>query len=207
MSDLLLTIGIPTYNRVDCLRENLENLLPAFYPFAAEVEVLISDNASTDTTTQIIHQAMETYPFVRTQRHQNNLGLDANFFSLIPAARGKFLWLLCDDDQIRVSEIPRLLNLLRFPGEIKTVFLNYALYDQHLKICEKKQGVPLEKDCQMAGPDLFRVLNDELLRASCLVVRKNEIDRTLWPETMVGAIGAPLSLWRPRASPQARAWL
>ena len=49
MSELLLTIAIPTYNRSFYLDRNLTNILMQYSKEMA-IEILISDNASTDDT-------------------------------------------------------------------------------------------------------------------------------------------------------------
>ena len=46
----LLTIGIPTYNRAKFLRRLLEQLRTELAGLDGQVEVLVSDNASTDDT-------------------------------------------------------------------------------------------------------------------------------------------------------------
>ena len=43
----LITIGIPTYNRVSLLKGCVESALAQSYP---NIEVIVSDNASTDDT-------------------------------------------------------------------------------------------------------------------------------------------------------------
>ena len=50
----LLSICIPTYNRYEYLISNLEILMPQVAKFADKIEVLINDNASTDSTTEIL---------------------------------------------------------------------------------------------------------------------------------------------------------
>lgn len=44
---VLVSIGIPTYNRASTLRRTLESVIAQDY---ANLEIIISDNASTDET-------------------------------------------------------------------------------------------------------------------------------------------------------------
>jgi len=52
VSDVLVTIGIPTYNRADgYLREALGAALAQTYP---HLEILVADNASSDHTDTVV---------------------------------------------------------------------------------------------------------------------------------------------------------
>ena len=99
----VLTIAIPTYNRA----ENLGSLLAVLEPQIAQfpqVEVLVSDNASADTTPSVVADFTARFAAVgarlRSQRHAENVGADANFVSLYKAAQGRFFWMCGDDDLI-----------------------------------------------------------------------------------------------------------
>ena len=47
---LTLTIGIPTWNRAETLRDCVERIAPQVAPLAGQVEILVADNASPDET-------------------------------------------------------------------------------------------------------------------------------------------------------------
>ena len=55
MTDVTLSICIPTYNRAAFLDYSLSNLAAARFPFP--IEIVISDNASTDETPAQASQA------------------------------------------------------------------------------------------------------------------------------------------------------
>ena len=107
----LLTIAIPTYNRARYLRENLNVL---FDQLAAEprVELIISDNASPDETPEVVSGFVERGLQVRYLRNETNVGPDANFLQCFELARGKYVWLVGDDDIILPGGIARTLALL-----------------------------------------------------------------------------------------------
>ena len=58
-----LSICIPTYNRADILKKALESICsdPAFLT-TKEIEVVISDNASTDRTRLVSQYFVNNYP-------------------------------------------------------------------------------------------------------------------------------------------------
>ncbi len=92
----LVTIAIPTYNRAaTMLRYALESALAQTYP---NVEILISDNASTDATEQLVRGYADAR--IRYVKHANNIGANNNFNYCVDHASGAYMLLLHDDDLI-----------------------------------------------------------------------------------------------------------
>jgi abequosyltransferase len=107
----LLTIAIPTYNRANYLSQLLSSLSGqlAAHP---EVELLVSDNASTDTTPSVISEFESNAFKMRYVRNQFNRGADANFLQCFEQARGKYVWLVGDDDLIAPGSLDKVTALL-----------------------------------------------------------------------------------------------
>src|SRR2546422_495342 len=72
----LVSIGLPTYNRALTLRRAIESALTQDYP---NIELVISDNASTDETEAICLEACRSDGRVKYLRQQNNHGAVTNF--------------------------------------------------------------------------------------------------------------------------------
>ncbi len=110
-----LSLCIPTYNRAPLLKQALHAVLAQIGAAeAAQVEVLILDNASTDDTSAIVEDAEQQSPHVplRYVRHPENIGMDSNFSEAIRLARGKFVFLLSDDDILLPGAVAKLLALI-----------------------------------------------------------------------------------------------
>ena len=93
----LLSICIPTYNRANLLRETLAHLREVC---SEDVEIVISDNCSGDDTQDAIRAFAPRFAHFRSFRQTENRGAVANFAAAMSAARGKYLYPLCDDDRI-----------------------------------------------------------------------------------------------------------
>ncbi len=93
----LLSICILTYNRAPTLRATLDSILPQV---SAEprIEVVVSDNASTDNTPTVIQEFSERYASLRYHRNPQNLGFDGNVIACIEQARGAYVAFFSDDD-------------------------------------------------------------------------------------------------------------
>jgi abequosyltransferase len=107
----VLSIAIPTYNRAVFLRELLDELLPQLSP-GLPVEVIISDNCSTDETEATVRSFVERGLRVRYLRNDGNIGADANILQCFESASGRYVWVVGDDDILIDKTISKVLHLL-----------------------------------------------------------------------------------------------
>ncbi len=117
MKEKVLSLCFPTYNRGWCMREQIERLKTCPKEVLDRMEILISDNCSTDDTQQIIEKAQSDGFACRYIRNETNLGMDGNFVSCFRKAQGRYVWLLGDDDTIIIDSLVRIVNLLDVPEE------------------------------------------------------------------------------------------
>ena len=103
-----LTIAIPTYNRADKLRISLIRAIECSEKY--NIEILVSDNASTDNTKDVVMDIQRMYPAVKYFRNKENLGFDGNFLNCFEKANGEYIWLLSDDDVIMPNAIESILE-------------------------------------------------------------------------------------------------
>ncbi len=108
----LLTITIPTYNRVSELSRLLAALRRELSGQEDRVTVVVADNASTDGTAAVIADFVGTLPHVRVLTQVTNLGMDLNFRACAEAVDGDFFWVMGDDDLPVPGAIAALLELL-----------------------------------------------------------------------------------------------
>jgi glycosyltransferase involved in cell wall biosynthesis len=91
----LASIGMPVYNGEKFIRCALDALLAQDYE---NFELVISDNASTDSTWDICQEYAARDPRVRLHANERNLGMWANFQTVLDLARGPyFMWAASDD--------------------------------------------------------------------------------------------------------------
>lgn len=112
MSQATLTIIVPTYNRATHLFILLEALRAELQGLEGFVEVLVSDNASTDSTSEVTASAAHDWPALKIQRHVQNLGPDGNFLSCIPRVSTRYFWIIGDDDCPKRGVLPMVVQLL-----------------------------------------------------------------------------------------------
>jgi glycosyltransferase involved in cell wall biosynthesis len=114
----LVSVGLPTYNRAGSLDRAIRSVLAQDYP---AVELVISDNASTDGTQALCEAYAEADARVRYLRQPINRGAVANFQEVLKESQGVFFMWLGDDDWLDPSYLSRCVGLLLNDPELSLV--------------------------------------------------------------------------------------
>ncbi|MBK9284930.1 MAG: glycosyltransferase family 2 protein [Sphingobacteriaceae bacterium] len=113
--NILLSITIPTWNRSKTLEKSLSILLPQVLEFKDIIEIIISDNHSSDDTAKVINSSIEKYQSINfiTYFQKENTGFFGNFKKCKELANGQFVWILSDDDFIQDGVIQEIIQILK----------------------------------------------------------------------------------------------
>lgn len=114
----LLSICIPTYNRSQYLEVCLHSILEQVDQFPWKLEIIVSDNASTDSTENLVKAFQSQFSFISYYKNFENLGYDRNLDHAIRMANGKFCWFLSDDEKILSGTLKILIDLLESHQDI-----------------------------------------------------------------------------------------
>lgn len=114
----LVTIGIPTYNRAKQLRRAIETALGQDY---SNIEVIVSDNASTDGTQNQYQLLCDSDPRLKYLQQEKNIGPTANFAAVLKAATGVYFMWLGDDDWIDAGYVSSCARVLASDPSISLV--------------------------------------------------------------------------------------
>jgi len=113
MSEPLVGVGIPTYNRAGLLERAADSVLKQTH---GNLQLLISDNASSDGTEAYCRELASRDPRVRYLRSASNRGPTANFNTLFERLGGEYAMVLSDDDWLEEGYLEACLDeLLRRP--------------------------------------------------------------------------------------------
>lgn len=105
------------------LKECLEHLIPQVV-HKDNVEVIISDNASTDGTGYMVKRFIESYPKLKYYKNTENLGYAINQIKLFQYAKGDYIAILCDDDVYMDGHVDAVLRVI-YEREYAFVYTNY----------------------------------------------------------------------------------
>lgn len=107
----LVSIGVPVYNGEKFLREALRSLQEQTYK---NLEIVISDNASTDRTAEICKELAARDRRIRYYRNSWNIGCEQNFRRVFQLSSGEyFMWAGADDTRPPTAVEKCLESLLK----------------------------------------------------------------------------------------------
>lgn len=129
----LVSIGIPTYNRANGnLHKVIERALSQTYQ---NVEVIVSDNCSTDHTPEVVESIKDSR--LRYIRQETNIGPNNNFNFCLNQAKGEYFLLFHDDDMIDHDFVEACMSSLE-PGEsVGAIFTGVRIIDEHDNVVEE----------------------------------------------------------------------
>ena len=126
----LVTIAIPTYNRADFyLPQALRCALNQTY---ANLEIIVSDNCSTDGTKALVSGIEDSR--LRYFRHELNIGANNNFNFCFEQAKGSYVLLLHDDDMIDPDFVTSCIDAAKGLTEAGIIRTGTRLIDSQGKV-------------------------------------------------------------------------
>lgn len=106
--EIILSICIPTFNRGFHVLELVNDILATKLK---DIEIIVLDNASTDTTRKLLEQVSDGR--LRYIRNENNIGGKLNAVKVLFEPRGTYSMLCLDRDSINVSQLFNLCSFLK----------------------------------------------------------------------------------------------
>lgn len=187
-----VSIIIPTFNRAAMLPNAIDSALVQDYP---NLEVVVSDNASTDETPAVVDR-YKADPRLRYFRNSSNLGMAGNWAkALREYASGTWALILCDDDMlIDPGYVGAAVDLAtQHPG----VVLVHANYDvQHesrmvsvsrLQVATCTRGLVYWRN--------YRSRRCPHIHSTMTSLFNRETALSAYPEMDTGTIGVDTLLW------------
>jgi glycosyltransferase involved in cell wall biosynthesis len=111
----LISIGIPVYNGGDFFRCALESLLSQDYE---NLELIISDNHSTDSTQEICLDYVARDKRIRYFRNETNLGPRNNFNKVFELSQGEYFMWHAHDDLREPNYISSCLEMMEMNSNV-----------------------------------------------------------------------------------------
>jgi len=122
----LVTVGVPVYNGERLLGHALDTLLAQNYE---NLEIIISDNASTDATGGICSDYAARDKRIQYFRNASNEGATANFNRTLALARGKYFMVGAADDAWEPTFVSQMVNLLEARSDAILSFSRFNSID------------------------------------------------------------------------------
>ena len=212
-SNITVTTMITTYNHENYIRHAIETALKQSGNF--NHEILISDDASTDGTHQIIKEYVQKYPdIIKDISSDKNLGISKNMKKCFQKASGKYIAVLEGDDYwTDAKKLQKQVDFLEKNADCSMVFSKIKIINEKthkIYFLDKQENLSslLSGDDVIKDPSLnlmgnfsccmFRGEYMKKLPAIMFTGRLNEIALSFYLEQKgkIGYISTPLSVYR-----------
>lgn len=138
-----------------------------------DVELVIVDGGSPDNTEEIVAPYARQYNNVRYVREKTNSGVDEDYDKAVGYARGRYCWLMPDDDLMRPGAIARILEAIKEDHELILVEAEVRVLD-FSEILERSR-TSIAKDRRYGPGDaeqLFTDMCDHLTFIGAVIIRR-----------------------------------
>jgi glycosyltransferase involved in cell wall biosynthesis len=181
-----LTVGLPVHNGERFLRQSLDALLSQTFN---DFELIISDNASTDSTPEICASYARRDPRIRYVRQPVNIGSAPNHNAVVALARGEYFKWASDDDLYGADLLGACVAELDAHSEIVLCHAFEAFIDEsgktiqpvtyRLQTADPRAWVRLRSLLYVSGgDDIYGVIRTSALRRNGEHGSYHNADRT-----------------------------
>ncbi|MEK4677439.1 glycosyltransferase family 2 protein [Bacillus sp. FSL K6-2944] len=102
----LVSIIIPTYNRLNYFQQALKSALAQTY---RNIEIVVVDDSTNYETYNLIQHYLVKYPYIRYYRNKTNIGGALNFIRGFEYSNGEYVNFLMDDDIFHPEKIETMI--------------------------------------------------------------------------------------------------
>lgn len=174
MHNPLVSVLIPTYNRQDFILECINSALNQSYK---NIEIIISDNCSTDQTLDICKAAGQKDSRIKVVSTGTNVGPVANWLNCFNNSSGQYIKLLFSDDLLAKDCIERMVPAIQDP-EVGFVYSSVLIGVDPLKSSIKYKNIfgPL-----FSSKSIYKkLLYKELPVSPCaMMYRRSDFEKNL----------------------------
>jgi len=122
-----ISIGLPVYNGARFLEQALQSLLQQSY---RDLELIISDNASSDSTPEICAHYSTRDARIRYVRQRKNIGAPRNWSLVATLARGRFFKWASVNDLVSPDMLEKCVAVLRARPDAVLAYGRTCLMDE-----------------------------------------------------------------------------
>lgn len=183
----LVSIGLAVYNGEKYLREAIDSILAQTF---IDYELIISDNASTDSTAEICQEYAARDPRIRYHRNATNIGGANNENQTFRMSRGKYFRWAAHDDVLAPTLLERCAEVMEANPDVVLCYPWSVVIDgegTQLEVTRPQrpatlQGRKLFAHLSRSGhqcEETYGLMRSEALAATGLQRNYTDSDRTL----------------------------
>lgn len=133
MKQIDITVCLTTYKRPYMLKQAMESFVVQPYKNA---ELLIIDDCPEDLVTKkIVNKLQHKDKRIRYIKNKRNIGFSKNLFTTLTKAKGKYLYLLGDDDCILgENTLEKYIDIFKKNPSVDFVYSNIVQFNNNLSV-------------------------------------------------------------------------
>ena len=151
----LISIAMCTYNGEKFIHHQIQSILDQSY---SNIELIISDDCSTDNTIQIIQKYQKSDARIKLYKNKTNFGFKKNFETAISLCNGDFIALSDQDDIWKIDKLEKFLDNIQ---NNVLIYSDAILIDQNHK--KTNQSLIEPTSCLVEGNN-----NKAFLLSNCV---------------------------------------
>lgn len=194
VSATLVSIGVPVRNAGGWIADALEQLIGQTHQ---NIEIILSDNNSTDGTTEVCRAFAARDTRIRYIRHDRTLGAAEHFRFVLDQARSDYFMWAAHDDRHSATYVESLLGALLKDPRASLAFSEVAIFHRQ-DTWSEAASIPYVFECDSVGRFWRGLINRDYIRDGYLhiygLIRRKALDGYAWPAIELGG-DRPLLLY------------
>lgn len=177
----LVSICIPTYNGAEFLKETLDSVTNQTYQ---HLEVIISDDSSSDSTLSIVQKYKDNSQLPVYIYHHTPSGIGSNWNNSIQQAKGKYIKLLFQDDLLSQNCIKSMVNTFENgSNNLGIVYSRKKLIGDATQEMQGTADTTFEKYHSYSSKQLFKSKDfytqprNKIGEPTCALIKKEVFDK------------------------------
>lgn len=165
----LISVFVPVYNAEKFIEECILSIINQDYE---NIEIIVSDDASTDNTPIILKKLQEKFSNkIKLFLQENNLGITNNFNFILSKCRGKYILFTAGDDMLKSNCISDVVDIFENNDDISVVFHNSIRTTEDGKILKRE-----EKLNRIFKGDIKTIIKDSfIIKTNGMMILKEKI--------------------------------
>lgn len=135
----MICVGMPVYNGQRYIRNAIDSILCQTF---TDFELIISDNASLDSTEQICREYASQDPRIRYIRQKANIGAPRNWNCVFSYSRAPYFKWASANDVCHPEMLQRCKEVLDKNSDVVVCYPRTKLIDENGQVIEEYQDIP-----------------------------------------------------------------
>lgn len=160
-TEKILTVSVAAYNLGDMIRENLDSFIKAPKKVLDKIEILVTNDGSTDDTPKIVKEYAKKYPKSIILINQKNQGAGSTVNSGIKHATGKYFKMIDGDDWVESINLESIISKLE-KTDADIVLTDMLTYNESVKRITDRSGYNLKEDTDLKFTDVCNTIDIQM---------------------------------------------